>query len=55
MNGYDFFVLNRWRDVTDASEEIENTAEENKTELPEEVLHSNDLILLMKTFKLCIL
>lgn len=34
--------LNRWRDVTDASEEIENTAEENKTELPEEVLHSFD-------------
>lgn len=50
-----FFVLNRWRDVTDASEELENTAEENKTELPEEVLHSNDLILLMKTHKSCIL
>lgn len=34
--------MNRWRDVTDASEEIEKTAEENKTELPDEVLHFFD-------------
>lgn len=50
-----FFVLNRWRDVIDVFEEIENIVEENKIELFEEVFYLNDLIFLMKIYKLCIL
>lgn len=39
---YKEIVTPKWRDVTDASEELENTAEENKTELPEEIEDTSD-------------
>lgn len=39
---YKEIVTPKWRDVTDAPEEPENTTEENKTELPEEIEDTSD-------------